>query len=206
MIGVYGGTFNPVHFGHLRTALEIKEVLSLDEIRLLPCKLPPHRAEPDVSAQMRWRMLQLACQDVPGMVVDRRELDRPGFSYMVDTLATLRQDFPNRPILLIVGSDAFSKLETWHRWQDLFSYAHVVVMTRPGYRHEGLGEFFHSRLLSRADELNTLLSGHLYFQRVTQLDISATAIRQIIANHRDPRFLLPDSVINFINQQQLYRG
>lgn len=206
MIGIYGGTFNPVHYGHLRTALEVKEIFRLDELRLLPCKLPPHRDEPEVSADMRWRMLQLASDGVPGMLVDRRELDRAGRSYMVDTLASLRGDFPATPMLLFVGTDAFAKLNTWHRWQDLFNYAHVVVMTRPGFRHESLNEFFRSRLLENAGQLSASLHGKLCFQSVTQLDISATAIRQIITSHRDPRFLLPDSVINFINQQQLYRG
>lgn len=206
MIGIYGGTFNPVHYGHLRTALEVKQILALDEIRLVPCRMPPHREHPKVSAEMRLRMLQLAVAEVPGMRVDRRELDRDGPSYMVDTLASLRREFSAQPILLFVGADAFAGLEKWHKWRHLFDYAHVVVMTRPGHRGGELNDFLNRRLTEQSEDLRRNSCGCLYFQNVTRLEISATAIRELIANEMDPRFLLPDAVIGYIRHHNLYRS
>ncbi|WP_305907358.1 nicotinate-nucleotide adenylyltransferase [Methylomarinum sp. Ch1-1] len=206
MIGVYGGTFNPVHYGHLRTALEVSEAFALDEIRLIPCRLPPHRRQPQASAELRLRMLQLALSGVPGMRADRRELDREGPSYMVDTLRSLRRELADQSILLFLGVDAFAKLKTWHQWRQLFDYAHIVVMTRPGHRHDELDDFFDRRLVERPALLRKQQAGYLYFQHVTQLDISATAIRELIALNKDPRFLLPDSVIAYITEHKLYRG
>lgn len=205
MLGVYGGTFDPVHFGHLRTALEVKEHFGLDEIRLIPSFIPPHRDEPSASPIMRVNMLELALQGQGGMVVDTREIDRGGPSYMVDTLVSLRRTIADRPLLLFIGNDAFEHLSGWHRWQALFDYAHIVVMTRPGVRFSALIDFFESRLTDSMQKLKTSPCGSLFFQRVTQLDISATAIRRIVAEGRNPGFLLPDSVINYIEQNQLYR-
>ncbi len=206
MIGVYGGTFNPVHFGHLRTALEVKETLGLDELRMIPCRLPPHRDSPEVPAEMRWQMLCLALAGVPGLIADRRELDREGPSYMVDTLSSLQDEFPERPLLLFIGTDAFAGLATWHCWRQLFDYAHVVVMTRPGYRCGLLDDFLSQRLAEQTRTLRENFAGRLFFQPVTRLEISATAIRTLIAGGRDPRFLMPDSVIAYIRQHHLYRN
>ncbi len=205
MIGVYGGTFNPVHYGHLRTALEVKETFSLDEIRLIPCYLPPHKDRPDVSAETRLTLLQLAVENTPGMLVDRRELDRKGPSYMVDTLQSLRDEYPDCPFLLFIGTDALAKLNTWHQWQRLFDLAHIVVMTRPGYVQPSLYRFLDDRVTSRIQSLQSQPAGCLFFQNVTQLDISASVIRELVAHDRNPRFLLPDSVINYINQHKLYK-
>ncbi len=205
MIGVYGGTFNPVHYGHLRTALEVKEIFALDEIRLIPCHLPPHREQPDVSAETRLILLQLAIEKSSGLIVDRRELDREGPSYMVDTLKSLRTEFVDCPLLLFIGADAFAKLNLWYRWRHLFDYAHIVVMTRPGYKRHALCDFLNSRLTDQREKLKKQAAGCLFFQNVTQLDISATVIRKLLANGKDPRFLLPDAVIRYIKQHKLYR-
>lgn len=206
MLGVYGGTFNPVHYGHLRTALEVKQAFSLDEIRLIPCHVPPHRGQPEVDPENRLQMLQLAVQGAQGMIVDRRELDRSGPSYMVDTLSSLQAEFPNVTLLLFIGTDAFSGLERWHRWRNLFDYAHVVVMTRPGYQAVELSDYFRLRLVDDPMALQQAQAGLLYFQIVTQLEISASAIREQIKQRHDPRFLLPDNVITYINQHKLYRS
>ncbi|MDO8938074.1 MAG: nicotinate-nucleotide adenylyltransferase [Methylicorpusculum sp.] len=206
MLGVYGGTFDPVHFGHLRTALEVKELFKLDEIRLIPCFIPAHRDEPSVAADMRVRMLELALAGQSGMTVDTREIDRGGSSYMVDTLASLRETLAaDRPLLLFIGSDAFEHLCQWYRWQALFDYAHVVVMTRPGSGYAELNEVLKQRYTDSIQKLKDTACGSLFFQRVTLLDISATAIRQMVAEGRNPGFLLPDAVINYIDQNQLYR-
>ena len=205
MIGVYGGTFDPVHFGHLRTALEVKEIFGLDEIRLVPCFMPPHRDEPTVTANSRVRMLELAVEGYAGMRVDTREIDRGGPSYMVDTLESLRQEFGDQPLLLFIGGDAFLNLTGWHRWRQLFDFAHVIVMTRPGYEQPKLDRFFQDRLAASDDSLRQTPAGYLFFQQVTALDISATAIRRMIAENRNPGFLLPESVIEYIRQNKLYQ-
>jgi len=203
-IGIYGGTFNPVHYGHLRTALEVKELFELEQLRLIPCRLPPHRDQPDVDGEMRLAMLQLAIADTSGLLADRRELDREGPSYMVDTLTSLRTENPDKGLMLFIGADAFAGLERWHQWRKLFDYAHVVVMTRPACPMPAMSDFLRGRLCDDLDQLLKQTAGNLYFQAVTALDISATQIRRLILAGRNPRFLLPDPVIAYIRQHQLY--
>ncbi|MCQ8118740.1 nicotinate-nucleotide adenylyltransferase [Methylomonas rosea] len=205
MIGVYGGTFNPVHYGHLRTALEVKELFELEQLRLIPCRLPPHRDEPDVPAHLRLQMLEAAVADTHGFNVDRRELDRAGPSYMVDTLHSLRAEIDNTPLLLFIGADAFAGLERWHQWQRLFDYAHIVVMTRPGYAGLALSAFLQQRIAEDRTQLSRQTAGLLTFQEVTALAISATAIRELVASGRDPQFLMPDRVIELIRRHHLYQ-
>ncbi len=209
MIGIFGGTFDPVHYGHLRSALEVKDIFGLDEVRLIPCASPPHREQPAVTAEMRLQMLELAIKNQPRLKIDTRELDRykkseQTPSYMVDTLKSLRQEFPAEPLLLFIGSDAFTHLTGWHQWQQLFDYAHIVVMTRPGFGAQQLIDFLKARLAKDINELAQASAGKLCFQQVTQLDISATTIRDIIARKQNPGFLLPDAVIEYIKQHQLY--
>lgn len=204
MIGIYGGTFNPVHYGHLRTALEVKELFALDQLRLIPCRLPAHRDAPEVSAELRLRMLEIAASNTAGLFVDRRELDRPGPSYMVDTLQSLRAEHPEQTLVLFMGLDAFAGLERWYRWQTLFELAHLVVMTRPACTRPTLSAFLQQRLCQDRQQLQQQRAGLLCFANVTALDISASLIRQLIAHGRDPQFLLPDEVIGFIRQHQLY--
>jgi len=205
MIGIFGGTFDPIHYGHLRSALEVKEIFGLTEVRLIPSAQPPHREQPAATALMRLQMLELAVKNQPGLIIDTRELNRNGVSYMVDTLKSLRKEFKDEPLLLFVGSDAFNHLKTWYQWQHLFDFAHIVVMTRPGFNILNLDEFFKARLTNEITELAHNLEGKLYFQQVTQLDISATAIRDMIMEQRNPGFLLPDTVIAYIRQHKLYQ-
>lgn len=205
MIGIYGGTFDPVHFGHLRTALEIREIFAAAEIRLVPSARPPHREQPAVSAAMRVEMLHAALNGHPGLVVDTRELDRAGPSYMVDTLASIRSEVgAEEPLLLCIGCDAFLQLESWHRWRQLFDHAHIVVITRPGWRHEALVPFYQGRMADAVETLQTTACGRLLFQQVTRLEISATRIREILAEGKDPSFLLPDAVLAIIAEHRLY--
>jgi nicotinate-nucleotide adenylyltransferase len=208
MIGILGGTFDPVHYGHLRSALEVKDIFGLTEVRLIPCANPPHRNQPAVNAEMRLQMLELAIKNQPGLKIDTRELDRydqyQAPSYMVDTLESLRQEFPVEPLLLFIGSDAFKHLTGWHQWQQLFDYAHIVVMTRPSFETQELDGFFKARLVKDINELAQSKAGKLCFQQITQLDISATAIRDMIARKQNPGFLLPDAVIEYIKQHRLY--
>ena len=204
MIGIFGGTFNPVHYGHLRSALEVKDIFDLAEIRLIPSANPPHRDLPSVSAESRLKMLQLAIDQQTDLKIDDRELNRAGPSYMVDTLKSIRSEIGSQPLILFIGSDAFNQLTTWHEWQALFNYAHIVVLTRPNYHLQALNDFFSVHLSIDRTELAQNSAGKLYFQSVRQLDISATAIRDMIAQHKNPGFLLPDKVLTYIRQHQLY--
>lgn len=206
MIGIFGGTFDPVHYGHLRSAIEVKEIFGLDEVRLIPSAQPPHRTAPLASAAMRLDMLRLATENQPSLFIDTRELDRQGASFMVHTLLSLKHDFPQQPLLLIIGSDAFNGLTGWHQWQQLFDYAHIVVLTRPGFIAQRLDIFFASRHTINKQELSEQSAGKLYFQPVTQLEISATKIRTMIADNRNPAYLLPDAVLTYIRQHQLYQA
>lgn len=206
MIGIYGGTFDPVHFGHLRTALEVSEIFQLDELRLIPCAQPPHRGHPEVTAAFRLHMLRVAVAGQTGFVVDDRELRREGPSYTVDTLASIRGEAgEHAPLLLFIGADAFAGLECWHQWQRLFDYAHVVVMTRPAASAPTLSPFLAQRHTDDKQRLKSQPGGCILLQNVTPLEISATQIRKLLREHRDPRFLLPDAVLAFIRHHHLYQ-
>lgn len=205
MIGVYGGTFDPVHFGHLRTALEMRELFELGELRLIPSAQPPHRNQPQATPQQRMEMLRTAIIGQAGFVVDDREIRRMGPSYMVDTLASLRAEIGKTPLLLLIGADAFAGLHRWHRWQNLFDYAHIVVMTRPGSSMPSLCAFSAERLIADRQQVTYRPSGYLLMEPVTQLEISATQIRKLISERHDPRFLLPDQVLAFIRSHHLYQ-
>jgi nicotinate-nucleotide adenylyltransferase len=210
MLGIYGGTFDPVHYGHLRTALEVEQALQLEELRFLPCRIPPHRAEPAASPMQRLHMLELALANAePGFSVDRSELDRLGPSYMVDTLSKLRTITGDTPLVLILGLDAFCGLPTWHRWRELFELAHIAVMRRPDAMEpewvDELAQIVLERKAETADQLRSELCGKLIFFSVTQLAISATLIRKLTAQGKSARYLLPDAVIAFIEEQGLYR-
>ena len=207
MIGVLGGTFDPIHFGHLRPALEVRQDLDLDEVRLVPCHVPPHRSQPLAAPQQRLAMLQAAIENHPSFTADERELARPGPSYTLDTLVSMRAEFPAASLVLLVGMDAFRGFATWHRWRELLDYCHMVVMTRPGasYPEQGeLADFIRLRRVQDAGMLQTRAAGMLLFHTVSQLDISATRIRTQLAAGRDAGFLLPDSVLDIIRREGMY--
>lgn len=209
MIGIYGGTFDPVHYGHLRTALEVKEALNLDAVHFIPARLPPHRRPPSASSEARRRMLEAALVDAPpGFVLDERELVRPGPSYMVDTLTSLRQEFGQASLCLLVGTDAFCELPSWHRWLEILGLANLVVMTRPGHVSEfspALARELGRRRVEDNAWLRKVPCGVICFQPVTQLEISSTFIRGCLATGRDPKYLLPDRVLALIRQEGYYQ-
>jgi len=207
MIGILGGTFDPIHHGHLRCAQELLQDLPLAEVRLIPCHIPPHRAAPHASALQRLRMLQAAVQGVPGLRVDDRELSREGPSYTVDTLHGLRDQFGATPLCLIVGMDAFSSLDSWHRWQELIGLAHIVVAHRPGWQAPKTGAvagLLDRHVVQNATELRVRPAGCILPWSITALDISASAIRAQVAAGKSPRFLVPEAVARFIAEESLY--
>lgn len=206
-MGVFGGTFDPVHYGHLRTAFELLQTLGLGEVRFLPCGTPPHREQPVADGPTRLEMVQIATRAQEGFVVDDRELHRDGPSYSVDTLAALREEYPARSLCLIIGMDAFLGLPRWHHWREILDLAHIVVAHRPGWRAPAagpLGELVAQRGSRRSDDFRNSKSGRIFVQAVTQLEISSTEIRVLIKAGRDPRFLMPDSVRNRIMERGCY--
>lgn len=205
MIGILGGTFDPIHFGHLRTALEIAEGCGMEQVRFIPGSIPPHRPQPLASAEQRWDMVQLAIAGESRFVADRRELDREGQSYTVDTLDSLRAELGSQvPMAFILGMDAFLSFRYWDRWQDILGMVHLVVMHRPGYEPD-MSDWYGDIHVQRSCELTAFPAGRVTFQPVTQLDISATAIRAAWASGRSARFLLPEAVRAYAEQSGLYR-
>ncbi|HEX9878506.1 MAG TPA: nicotinate-nucleotide adenylyltransferase [Gammaproteobacteria bacterium] len=207
-IGVFGGTFDPIHFGHLRTALELSETLGLAEVRFIPCSEPPHRDRKPTAGNLRLEMIKTATAEHQGFVVDDREFRRSGPSYTIDTLSSLKDDFPETPLCLLLGMDAFLGLSGWHRWTELFELAHLVVAQRPGWNMPEdslLGRLLEERRTAEPARLHETPSGHIFLQAVTQLEISATELRHTIAAGVDPRYLLPDSVRAIILDSGCYR-
>lgn len=207
-IGILGGTFDPIHLGHLRTGLEVLTALGLAELRFIPCREPPHRPPPRAPGELRLAMVRAAIGGQPGFLADDRELRRPGPSYMVDTLAELRAEFPAAPLVLVLGSDAFLGLPRWHRWLEIAGFAHIVVMGRPGFdatADESLRGFLAERTTTSPAELAAGLAGRVFLQDVTRLEISSSAIRRLLAAGGDPRYLVPDAVLALLRQQDCYR-
>jgi nicotinate-nucleotide adenylyltransferase len=206
-IGILGGTFDPIHYGHLRTAFELLQTLVLEEVRFVPCGDPPHRGGTFAPADLRLEMVRVATRDEPRFVVDDRELCRNGPSYSVDTLESFREEFPDRSLCLITGMDAFLGLPTWHRWGEILDFAHIVVAHRPGWQAPGegsLGELLRQRRTRSADDLLDGLHGSVHIHAVTQLEIASTGIRSLVADGYDPRYLMPDAVREVIMESSCY--
>ena len=212
-LAMLGGTFDPVHYGHLRFADDVRRALELPEVRLVPAGDPPHRAGPAATAADRLAMLQLAVSEFPGTVVDQRELDRPGKSYTVLTLEELRREFPHRPLLLLVGADAFRGLPSWHRWREIFDLAHLVVVERPGVDLAAslpapLLPHWRERLTDDPKRLRSRPAGSIFVQAIAPHAIAATAIRDALVHdgaRESLRELLPPAVLAYIELHHLYR-
>lgn len=210
MLGIYGGTFDPVHFGHLRPALDVIQALNLEQMRFVPVGQPPHREEPGVSGEHRIRMLQLAIEPEDRFEVDDREYLREGASYMVDTLKSFREQFKQTSLCLVIGYDAFLGLPGWYQWKKLITLAHLVITFRPGWQttqHEEVVELNDLVLQHQADigDLSKSLFGGLVFVPVTAMDISSTLIREEIQRDESITYLTPEPVAEYIQQHQLYR-
>ena len=196
LLGILGGTFDPVHFGHLRPALDVMQALDLEQVRFLPNSIPPHREQPWLDAATRQSLLELALLDMPGFELDCRELEREGKSYMVDTLASLHEDFPDHHLCLILGMDAFAGLHQWYQWQRILEQCHIVVTGRPGFEWPSAPELqaLEDSRSSDVNELKRVSTGRILLQSVTQLDISASEIRKQLQAGLDIRYLLPEAV------------
>jgi nicotinate-nucleotide adenylyltransferase len=231
-IGLFGGTFDPIHFGHLRLAEELAEVLGIGQVRFIPAGQPPHRGSPRAAASHRLEMARRAVAGNPRFVIDASEIERNAPSYSVDTLTALRAELPPKtPLVLFMGGDAFLGLNTWHEWRRIFDLTHIAVAHRPGYSlaswedalPDPLRTLLHpqgvrrirnaaepqttplsTRRCEQAAELKEKPAGLVFLHTITQLDISASQIRDRALQGKSLRYLLPDSVINYINENHLY--
>ncbi len=208
MIGILGGTFDPIHFGHLRTALDVQQAVGLEQVRFIPLHGAVHRDQPETPAELRLRMVQAAIAGEPSFVADERELQRAGDSYSVDTLGSLRQEFPDQPLCLLLGMDAFNGFADWHRPREILRLAHLIVMHRPGSgepKDARVRDILESHRCTHPTQLKARKGGLIHLQGVTQLDISATRIRALVAAGLSPHYLLPESVLALIRENRLYR-
>lgn len=214
-LGILGGTFDPIHFAHLRLAEEAREALGLARVRLIPAGQPPHRGAPGSTADDRLAMARLAVAGNPGLEIDDGEVRAAQKSYTVLTLERLRAELgAERPLVLILGADAFEGLPTWHRWQALFGLAHLAIANRPGYAPHGrrwpqvlspeLDAACRDRHTSDPAALREAPAGRVIPFDMTPLAISASLIRDLIAHRASPRYLLPDSVLDYIGRHHLY--
>lgn len=206
-IAIFGGTFDPVHYGHLRAAAEVSEQLGVQDFRLVPAGQPPHREGTWAEARHRLAMLELALAPHADLSVDDREVQRSGPSYMSETLASIRAEADELPIMLCLGQDAANDLDRWHDWKRLLDCAHLVVMTRPDAQPQysaELQEHFSGRFVDRPAGLMDAPAGRICNVDVTRLAISSTDIREQLGSGRDPRFLLPSTVLAYIRKHGLY--
>lgn len=214
-LGIFGGTFDPVHFGHLRLAEEAADALQLGAVRWIPAGMPALRGTPQVSAEHRLAMVRLAIESNPRFELDGSEVLSSAPSYTVPTLERLRREAvggDGQPLVLLVGADAFAKMENWHRWERLLDLSHIGVAHRPGYSIDpttlspALAALFRARSSCNPEDLKTAPAGNIVTFAMTPLDISATRIRTLLSNGQSPRYLLPDVLMNYIRQHQFYLG
>lgn len=208
-VGILGGTFDPVHNGHLRLAMELVAELDLDHVRLIPNGRPPHRDQPSAAPGQRAKWIRIATTGEPQLRLDDRELLRDGPSYTVDTLASLRHDLPGQPLCLIMGRDVFAKLPEWHAWQRLFELAHIILIKRPDLE-TGLqpqaSQALDARATTDPQALQGQPAGLIYSYAPPPLAISASRIRALLAADKSPRYLLPDSIFGEIMDAGIYQN
>ena len=207
-VGVFGGTFDPVHYGHLRSALELVEHLQLQQLRLMPCAVPPHRDSPACEAGHRAAMVALAVAGEPRLACDSRELKRAGVSYTFDSLVELREELgAGHSLCLVMGCDAVLQIASWHRWRELLDWAHVVVIARPGWQlpvDGPVADWLQAHRQADATVLRAHPSGGILVEELRPLAISSTEIRHLLAAGRSPRYLLPQAVLDYIQMHHLY--
>ena len=211
LVGIFGGTFNPIHYGHLRMAQELADGLRMDEVKFIPSAKPPHKDSVTVSAQHRAAMVKLAIADNPTFSIDDLELKRDSASYTIDTLISLRESLgKDKALCLMMGSDAFVKLNTWHRWQELLDYTHIILVQRPNQGNpqellpEELQTLLRDHYAEDVSELSTTNAGLINMQAISAHDISATQIREQLKNNQSVRYLLPNLVVEYIHKHKLY--
>ena len=206
-IGYLGGTFDPIHTGHLQPALEIAEALALEALYLMPNHIAPHKSQPHCDAAQRTKMVALAIADHPKIQLDTRELKRNKPSYTIDTLKELKADYPNTPICFIMGMDSLVHFDRWHKWQEILSYCHIIVSQRPqwkGHFNQVVQTLVNTHQTTNKNDLHQLQQGKIFFQKTEQFDISSTGIRALINQGQSIEHLVPNAVKYYIQKHHLY--
>lgn len=206
-IGIFGGTFDPVHLGHVRIALEIQQAYDLAEVRFTPCWQPVHRNLALATPAQRLAMLDAALEHQPMLKIDHSEIQRQGPSYTIDTVNMLRQKFPRTPLCLILGLDAWSEFATWHQYEAILQLAHLIIAMRPPYLLPQTGkiaELLQQHQTQNGSALHTSLGGNIIVHSATTIDIAATTIREMILKGQNPHALLPSGVYSYIVKHHLY--
>ena len=206
MIGVFGGSFDPIHFGHLLAAQTCIEQLSLKKLLFVPCHQHPFGKQFSASNQQRLDMLQRAIADNQLLAIDDRELHSEQTSYTFDTLNALAQDYPEQKLAFIIGIDAFANLPSWHRWQEILELAHIIVLPRPGFILPESGELYDYLCQHYCVDPKTLAdsTSKIVIIDAPLLEISSSEIRDMFAKKQNPRYLLPNKVLNYIKEQHIY--
>ncbi|MFT6897520.1 MAG: nicotinate-nucleotide adenylyltransferase [Paraglaciecola sp.] len=206
--GLFGGTFDPIHNGHLKPLLEAAKQTSIKHIAVIPCHIPVHKKGPMSSSEHRLAMVELAIAPYPELTADPREIKRNQPSYSIDTLRELRVEYPRAPLCFFIGMDSLISLTTWHEWQALSDYCHLVVCGRPGYAAQLPPELLstlHKRQITDPQILHQQLAGCIYVAQTTLLDISSTDLRQRLAKGQSTLSMLPAKVLAYIQQHKLYQ-
>lgn len=207
-IAIYGGSFDPIHYGHLQTANEVKQLFAASKVILIPCKLSPHKQVSNATPEQRYSMVKIACEEFEDFVADDREINSNQPSYTVYTLESIREKYPNEPLLFIMGMDSLLNFNQWHQWQRIFTLAHIVVNQRPGYTPNfniEIANVIERRRTENSDEIKSQQSGRIYFMDNQEWHISATAVRENIFKNNNLNNLLPKSVEDYIVANNLYR-
>ena len=212
-IAIYGGTFDPIHLGHLGSIIDLKDRLHIEQVHLIPSYIPPHRGSPGATAEQRLEMLELGVQGMEGILVDDREVVRRGKSYTIDTLQELRLQYgPEAQLFFVLGTDAYKLLDEWHRWQELTNFAHIVVMRRQDSRAGETSDQGPNRLVlewqqdKRVSDLAELSGsgGKIVEVALSPIDISSTLVRQCVRSGKSLDHLVPNQVAKYIAEQKLY--
>ena len=207
-IGVLGGTFDPIHNGHIRLALEVRNKLKLDTIKLIPANIPPHRSTPLASANDRKKMVELAILDQENLSIDLREIENKNISYTVNTLISLRVEFPNDALFLIVGEDVFNMIDTWKDWQSILNYTHIIVATRLEENKKNISDEL--KVWRKKNEINDIKilkmtqSGHVFYINTPIVGISSRMIRECYSQNKIIDEYLPSNIISYIKENNLY--
>lgn len=207
IIGIYGGTFDPIHNGHLHVANTLLTELPFQEIRFIPCFEPVHRQSPIATPEQRLHLCELALENQTKLIVDSREIQREGKSFMIDTLKSLRTEFKDFPLALIIGADSLETFQTWKSWKQIIDYAHLLVVNRPesvSPQDLTLQDMIKKCVTTDKEKLNTQLSGLIYFAYIPPSPVSATKLRQQLSSAKDISHFVPKNVFDYIRAQHIY--